>query len=258
MNNAVAEREEPTTLAVERAARVPKPAATPSAMLAQAVASGASLEVVTQLMGLLKETRAEEQKMAFDAALSAAKAEIPVITKNRQVGYEHKDGKGETSYRHEDMGEIARTVDPILSKHGLSYRFRTTSEVGQPVSVTCIVAHRDGHAEENTLIAGRDDSGKKNAIQAIGSTITYLQRYTLKAALGLAASTDDDGQSSEQPDIDLISVEQRDELLKLIEDTSTDVALFCRYYKIDAVPDLPADKFASAKQRLVAKKGVAK
>ena len=48
--------------------------------------------------------------------------------------------------------------------------------------------------------------------------------------------------------------EQRDELLKLIDDTSTDVALFCRYYRIEAVPDLPASKFGSAKSRLEAKK----
>ena len=33
----------------------------------------------------------------------------------------------------------------------------------------------------------------RTAIQALGSTQTYLQRYTLKAALGLSASKDDDG-----------------------------------------------------------------
>ena len=55
--------------------------------------------------------------------------------------------------------------------------------------MTCVLSHRDGHFEETTLTAGRDDSGKKNAIQQVGSTITYLQRYTLKAALGLAAAS---------------------------------------------------------------------
>lgn len=254
MNTALAERQD-TAPVTERNPRALKPATTPSAMLAQAVASGAPFEVVQGLMAMLKETRAEEQKMAFDAALSAAKAEIPIILKNRTVGYDHKDGSGKTSYRHEDLGQIAKTVDPILSKHGLSYRFRTTSEANQPIAVTCIVAHRDGYSEENTLMAGRDESGKKNSIQAIGSTITYLQRYTLKAALGLAASNDDDGaKADETEDDDLINIEQRDELLALITATGTDTALFCKYYKIEAVPDLPSSKFASAKSRLEAKK----
>lgn len=253
---AIAERQDNApVVSIERASKAPKPVATPSAMLAQAVASGAPLEVVTQLMGLLKETRAEERKMAFDAALSAAKAEIPPIFKNRVVDF--TSAKGRTNYRHEDLGEIAKTVDPILTQHGLSYRFRTEQE-GSNVKVTCIVAHRDGYAEENSISASRDESGNKNSIQAVGSTITYLQRYTLKASLGLAVSNDDDGRAHATPaeDTTAISTEQRDELLKLIADTSTDVALFCRYYRIEAVPDLPATKFASAKSRLEAKKAV--
>ena len=105
--------------------------------------------------------------------MAAAKAEIPVIAKNRTVDL--TSPKGRTHYKHEDLAEIARTVTPILAKHGLSYRYRTSSVPNEPVTVTCIVSHRGGHAEENILAAGRDESGNKNSIQAIGSTITYLQ-----------------------------------------------------------------------------------
>lgn len=217
-------------------------AITPMEMLDRAITSGASVETLEKLMSLQERWEKNQARKAFDDAMAAAKAEIPVISKNRRVGYEHKDGRGETSYRHEDLGEIARTVDPILTKYGLSYRFRTTSETNQPVSVTCIVAHRDGHSEENTLTAGRDDSGKKNSIQAIGSTITYLQRYTLKAALGLAASEDDDGRKSEETS-GPISQDQAKAIRDLIETTGTDIAKFCEYLKVDAIPDIPASEF---------------
>ena len=33
---------------------------------------------------------ANQSRKAFDAAISAAKSEIPVINKNRQVGFAHK------------------------------------------------------------------------------------------------------------------------------------------------------------------------
>jgi hypothetical protein len=79
-------------------------------------------------------------------------------------------------------------VTPILGKYGLSYRYRVSSNVNEPIVVTCVVSHKDGHFEETTLLAGRDDSGNKNSIQQVGSTLTYLQRMTLKAALGLAAA----------------------------------------------------------------------
>lgn len=153
-----------------------------------------SVERLNALLDVKERWDKNEARKAFDGAMAAAKAEIPVIVKTREVDFTSQ--KGRTHYFYEDLASIARAVDPILAKHGLSYRFRTTAIPSEPVTVTCIVAHRDGHTEENTLCAGRDDSGNKNSIQAIGSTLTYLQRMTLKAALGLAAAADDDGRSA--------------------------------------------------------------
>lgn len=173
------------------------PGATPMSMLSIAVQRGMDPATIKDLLALQKEWEANEARKAFNEALAAARAEIPVIRKNKEVDF--TSTKGRTNYRYEDLAEIARTIDPILAKHGLSYRFRTSSTPNEPVMVTCIVAHRSGHSEENTLAAGRDDSGNKNSIQAVGSTLTYLQRMTLKAALGLAASTDDDGRGGGTP-----------------------------------------------------------
>lgn len=170
---------------------------TPMAMVAQAVASGASVETLEKLLALHERFEAGQARKAFDNAVSLAKGEIPPIMKNKQVGFESKRTGDTTSYSHETLGEIARVVDPILNKHGLSYRYRAAQEGGR-ITVTCILSHRDGFSEETSLNAGADDSGKKNTIQAIGSTTTYLQRYTLKLALGLATTDrDDDGASSE-------------------------------------------------------------
>lgn len=221
---------------------------TPMTMIDRALASNATPDTLERLLALQERWEANEARKAFDNAMAAAKAEIPVIVKNRKVGYEHKDGKGETSYRHEDLGAIARTVDPILAKHGLSYRYQTVSEPNQPVSVTCIVAHRDGHSEKNTLTAGRDDSGKKNSIQAIGSTITYLQRYTLKAALGLAAAADDDGAKADETEEQArtITEEQEMELRDLLTASEANETKFLAMGRIERLSDMRADQFESA------------
>jgi hypothetical protein len=48
--------------------------------------------------------------------------------------------------------------------------------------------------------AAADISGSKNQIQAIGSAVTYLERYTLFASYGLASKDqDDDGKASGRP-----------------------------------------------------------
>lgn len=224
-------------------------AMTPMDVLNRAVEKGASVDVMEKLMALQERWERNQARKAFDDAMAAAKADIPVIVKNRQVGFDSKKaGAARTSYKHEDLGEIARTIDPILARNGLSYRFRTDSPINAPVSVTCIIAHRDGHTEENTLSAGRDDTGNKNSIQMIGSTVTYLQRYTLKAALGLAASADDDGKSADIGDA--ITEAQVSELQRLIMDADADIAKFLTVLKVETLADLPAKRFAEAVEAL--------
>lgn len=234
------------TVMPEAEARV---ALTPMDMLDRAVSQGASIEVMEKLMALHERWEANQARKAFDEAIAAAKAKIKPIVKNRTVGFKSKKiGASDTNYKHEDLAEIARTVDPILGEHGLSYRFRSTSVVNEPITVTCIISHRLGHSEENTLSAGRDDSGNKNSIQAIGSTVTYLQRYTLKSALGLAASNDDDGEGSEPAEV--ITAEQATELSDLILKSRTDIAKFLTWAKVESIPDIQARFFDSCKQVL--------
>lgn len=218
-------------------------AMTPMDMLNKAVSQGANIDVLEKLMSLQERWEANQARKAFDEAMASAKAEIPVIVKNRTVDF--TSAKGRTHYRHEDLAEVARTVTPILAKHGLSYRFRTSSAVNEPVVVTCIVSHRDGHFEENTLTAGRDDSGNKNNIQAVGSTLTYLQRMTLKAALGLAASDDDDGAAS-AGSAETVSEEKLAQIIELAESVNADKAAFCKYMKIPSLAALPAKDFDRA------------
>lgn len=164
----------------------PTGAMTPMAMLQHAVTSGAGVEVMEKLLALQERWEANQGRRAFDEAIAAAKAEIKPVAKNKT---------GHNDKRYADFAAYAREVDPVLAKHGLSYRFRT--EQDDRIKVTCILSHRDGHSETNSLAGPPDASGSKNAIQAIGSTLTYLQRYTLTQALGLAASDDDDGRSAE-------------------------------------------------------------
>jgi hypothetical protein len=216
----------------------------PMDLLAAAVATG-NMALVEKMMDLQDRFEKNEARKAFEAALAAAKAEIPVIRKNRHVGFEgKKDPTKRTDYNHEDLGEIARTIDPILGRHGLSYRFETTNEINEPIVVTCVVFGH-GHSIKNTLRGGRDDSGSKNGIQATGSTLTYLQRYTLKAALGLAAAADDDGASSEG-ESEFISPEQVAALEQLIKDTGGDLAKFLQYAKVEKLGDLYASRYDAA------------
>lgn len=219
---------------------------TPMEMVAHAVANGAGIETLERLMALQERWEAGQARRAFDEAVSEAKASIGPVAKN---------ATGHNAKKYADFASIARTVDPILSRVGLSYRFRT--EQGDRISVTCILSHKGGHSEETTLTGPADSSGNKNAIQAIGSTLTYLQRYTLVQMLGLAAADDDDARAA-APDTEVITDEQAATLRQLITDTGTDIGTFLAYAKAECIPDILASKFDSLKASLERKKGAAK
>lgn len=208
-------------------------ALTPMDMLSRAVANGASMEMIEKLMALHERWEKNQARKAFDEAVSSAKAKIPPIIKNRE---------GHNSKKYADFAALARVVDPIISEFGLSYRFRTTQD--EIIRVTCILSHRLGHSEENTLSGPADATGSKNAIQAIGSTLTYLQRYSLTQALGLAAANDDDGNAAGGNEF--ISEKQAAELEKLIKDTDGDVAKFCAFAKVESLKNIFANRYDAA------------
>ncbi|EJF91647.1 ERF family protein [Bartonella tamiae] len=212
-------------------------------IVANAVANNASVEIITKLMDAQERYDSMQARRQFDIAMAKAMGEIPSIKKNKKIGFTNKNGNNSTQYMHEDLAEIAKTIKPILKKYGLSYRFKTAQE-GAVVKVTCIVSHESGYSEENSLSAHNDNTGNKNSIQAIGSTVTYLERYTLKAALGLAASEDDDAQSVH--DNNRINQDQFTKLNEALDRNEIDKAKFCAYLGVDAVANIPANKFEQA------------
>jgi hypothetical protein len=230
---------------------MPVTATTPMEMLSRALGMGATPETLEKLLALQERWERNTARKAYDRAIAAAKGEIPVIGKNRTVSH----GTGKASWRYEDLAAIATAVDPVLAKHGLSYRFRTNVQAGL-ICVTCVISHQDGYSEENTLSAPADTSGAKNAIQAIGSACTYLQRYSLKAALGLAASDDDDAlslsdQGNGRPGNRLFPGELERLHLAIVE-AGADTEKFCKAFGIARVEELPSHRLDEAIARLAA------
>lgn len=164
---------------------------TPAEMIQQAIQQGSGVEVMERLLALQERYDAFNARKAFDDAMADLRSNLPKITKSREVDF--TTSKGRTNYRFEDLAEITEALAAPMSEVGLSFRWYTEN-VSNGVKVTCRITHRDGHFEETSLVGPVDGSGNKNPIQAIGSAVTYLQRYTLKAAVGIAAAHDDDAQ----------------------------------------------------------------
>ena len=219
---------------------------TPMALLDRAVQQGADVDKLEKLLALQERWEANEARKAFIAAKAAFKAEAPTINKNKHVGFTSQ--KGRTDYDHATLDNVADTLSPILSKHGLTYDWKTEQREGGAIRVTCVLTHVMGHSEQTSLEAGPDNSGNKNSIQAIGSTVTFLQRYTLLSATGIATKDqDDDGKGLDGP---VITDEQKETLIARMRETGSDTVAFLRYLNTPTLDELPASQFERAMQAL--------
>lgn len=174
-------------------------------LMALAVQSG-NIEALERIMALQERHEANEARKAYHAAMTAFKADPPKIYKDRLVKF------NSTQYRHATLANVTEAVSAALAKHGLSAAWRTAQDGGL-ISVTCTVTHELGHSESTTLTGSPDNSGQKNSIQQVGSTVTYLQRYTLLALTGLATHEQDDDSRSTAP----VTFQQAAILQELVE-----------------------------------------
>lgn len=210
-----------------------------------------NIEVFDRLLSARRQEEDRAAERAFNAAMSLAKGALQPVLKTRDVDFQsNKPGAARTKYRYENFADVARVVDPVFSAHGLSYRF-SIEQQGDMARVTCIVSHADGYSERVKLESKVDPGNTgMTMVQALGSTLTFLQRYSLRSAIGLAAAVDDDGRGAggSSP---RISVEQANEMQKLIDETGPQrQATLLKLVGVESVIDMNVDQYTRAKQVL--------
>lgn len=190
-----------TDLIVPDAPAVPALAPTPMVMLQAALEKGVSVEQMAQLLALQERWEANEARKAFTVAMAAFKANPPEVLKKKAVGFGSGDKK--TAYKHALLEDASAIIGAALSDHGISHNWQVEQPEGGKIRVTCKLTHVLGHSESVTLEGPLDTSGSKNGIQSIGSTVSYLQRYSLFAASGIAPkNVDDDGTDTGAKEMD--------------------------------------------------------
>lgn len=223
-------------------------APSPLALLSDAIQKGMSIDVIREIKSMAKEMADEEAARAFSVAFAAFKAEVVTVIRGKEV----TDGplKGR---KYAELHSFVDAATPALAKHGLSHSWSVTRDEKDWIEVTCVLEHSLGGKKQVSQGGPPDSGGAKNPLQARISTVTYLERATLKAVTGLAEKGDDDDGGGVDTG-ELISDEQRDAILKLIDEVGGSAPVFCKYFKIAAVSALPAAQYDRAIAALEAKR----
>jgi hypothetical protein len=208
---------------------------------------GVDVAKLEKLMELQERAIKRNAEAAYHAALAGMQSEIPSISEHGAI--KHGDKIISKYALFEDINDA---IKPILQRHGFAISFRT-AVAANALTVTGILSHREGHHEETALPLPFDTSGAKNAVQAIGSSVSYGKRYVMCALLNITTrGEDDDGNKAGAGQV--ITAEQADTLDTLIENVGADKVKFLRYMKIGKLEDLPAQAYATAVELINAKR----
>jgi ERF superfamily len=215
-----------------------------------ATRSDLNIDVFERLLNARRSEEDRAAERAFNLAMSQAKGELQPVLKTRDVDYpSRKEGGARTKYRYENFADVAKVVDPVFSAHGLAYRFAVEQQ-GDMARVTCIVSHAEGYSDRVRLESKVDPGSTGMAwVQALGSVLTYLQRYSLRAAIGLAAAVDDDGRAAGGTSPKIVD-EQANELRKLFDETGRSVATMLNLIGVNEIEDLTVDQFMRVRAAL--------
>lgn len=190
-----------------------------------------------------REDDERQAKKAYFAAMSKCQAELPVVTKTRRNSH--------TNSTYADLAAIEDQAMPIIHKHGFAVSFQPDgyNEKGE-LRVLWEISHEEGHVRNGVgeiPVDGAGSQGKvnKTGTQAFGSTATYGRRYLLCMLFNISTGDDRDGNKVADTG-GPINEDQLAKLRDLIDASGADAEIFCEKWKIEAVPDLPASKFADA------------
>ena len=155
-----------TALVIEHRDEAPHDVS-PLALLDRALARGADVATLKDLMELQREYKRDQAKMAFSEAFAGFKSEAIKIVRNREV----TDGplKGR---RYAELSSFVEAAVPLLSKHGLSHSWAITRDDKDWIEVTCTIEHVLGGTKTASAGGPPDGGGAKNPLQARISTIT--------------------------------------------------------------------------------------
>lgn len=194
-----------------------------------------------QLVEMRSQFEDKVAKRAFDNAMSVAQGEMSAIVADSI--------NPQTKSRYASYFTLDKALRPIYTKSGFSLSFGTgeTTEENS-VRVTCHVAHSDGHGRNYHIDMPADGKGAKGGdvmtkTHAVGSALTYGQRYLLKLIFNIAIGGDDDGNAA---GANPITDEQATQIRDLLTKTKADLGRFLKYVGAESITDIPSSKFKDA------------
>ena len=200
------------------------------------------VDAIGKLVALQERGVQRQAELDFAQALADFQGSCPPIPKTKTANIVTASGS-KFQYSYADLDQIKRSIQPLLTKYGLSYSWDSAEE-GERIKVTCTIRHRGGHTTSATFSCPTDSKAAMSGAQKSGAALTYALRQSLRQALGLT-TTDDDTDGAAVDDTKITPAQAAD-LSALIDEVKADRAKFLKYMGVETIEDIPAARFKGA------------
>lgn len=202
-----------------------------------------------RLMQMHQQIQAQKALEAFNAAMSAAQAEMGPISADAY--------NPQTKSKYASYAQLDRALRPIYTRHGFALSFNE-GETDKPAHIRqlCKVSHSAGHVESYKKDMSADGKGAKGGdvmtlTHASGAAQSYAMRYILKGIFNVAVG-EEDADGNDEPDT--IGPGQVKELEALITSRKADKGLFLKYLKVASLDKILVRSYGAAKAALESKR----
>ena len=225
-------------------ARVEAPADIVAVIARAASDPSVDIDKLERLLALKEKMDAQAREQAFLAALSRLEPRLPQITQKGLISH------GNVSHPYARLEDIDTAIRPLLAEEGFAISFDTKA-VDNRVEIIGRLSHREGHYEYKSVTLPLDSSGAKNAVQSVGSTISYGRRMLVKMFFNLMEK----GEDTDSEDPTPIPAEDAMRIHELLAETKSDVGRFLQFMGVNKVEDILMRDLLKANNALRVKAG---
>ncbi len=210
------------------------------------------IDKMERLVAMQERSMARASEQAFNDAMAKAQGDM------RRVATDSTNPQTRSKYA--SYAALDKAMRPIYTTHGFALSFGTAE--GAPadyVRIVCDVSN-SGYTRKYQVDMPADGKGAKGGdvmtkTHAVGSAMSYGQRYLLKMIFNIAIGDDDDGNAAGSGE--KITQDQAGTLQALITEVGADKKKFLVYITgnqtADRLTEIPAAKFKDAVAALQAK-----
>ncbi|GEM18003.1 ERF family protein [Gluconobacter oxydans] len=241
--------ERPMGQNVAEKGQMPPQAATMMQVIASAAANpDCDIEKMQALLNMQSQLIEREARAEFSAAMATACGAIPQVNRNGVVSLGQKGGYKFTKW--EDMDKVIR---PILAENNLRLSFNTRSSENSGAKVIVgTISHANGQSQSAEIELPLDAGQGRNALQGFGSTISYGKRYCAEMLLNIVRCDEDtDGRYQSRQPTDVITAEQKEEIIGLLQESGKDTGQFLAWVGTKTLDAMTLPQFEKGKRGLL-------